>query len=244
MKAKPEDQLQLLKVQEIDNHLAQLRKMLTTLPEKAELEAIQQKLREFSQSLISAQGDLEDSQRELARIEDDVRVVDERISQDQKRESESSSVKDVQALETELQALAIRKSNLEDTELELMDVVEQKQQAVNAINAEREQSESLRVKIAETISHREASIEEELAQNITQRAEIVGALPTDLMELYERQRERYGVGAALLTRRISGGSGVELTSTDLDSIRAAAPDDVVICPDSSCILVRTAESGL
>jgi uncharacterized protein len=27
-------------------------------------------------------------------------------------------------------------------------------------------------------------------------------------------------------------------------IRAAAPDDVLLCPDSNAILVRTAESGI
>jgi hypothetical protein len=28
------------------------------------------------------------------------------------------------------------------------------------------------------------------------------------------------------------------------AIRAAAPDDVIMCPDSNAILVRTSESGL
>ncbi len=43
---------------------------------------------------------------------------------------------------------------------------------------------------------------------------------------------------------MSTASGVTLTNSDLQSIRAAAPDDVVLCPDSDAILVRTPESGL
>ncbi len=244
MKARPEDQRELLKVQEKDNHLSQLRKSLTSLPERNELEVVTAALREFSQSLVNAQGELEDAQRELSKIEDDVRVVDERIARDQERESASTSVKDVQALEAELQSLAQRKSLLEDAELEVMQIVEDKQAAVDFVIAERDQTEAKRKTLADTIAMREREIEAEISQTITERAEIVSSLPGELIDLYERQRERYGVGAALLTRKISGGSGMELTSTDLDKIRAAAEDDVVLCPDSSCILVRTEESGL
>jgi hypothetical protein len=39
-------------------------------------------------------------------------------------------------------------------------------------------------------------------------------------------------------------SGVKLNANDLNAIRSAAPDDVLICPDSQAILVRTPESGL
>jgi predicted nucleic acid-binding Zn-ribbon protein len=98
--------------------------------------------------------------------------------------------------------------------------------------------------LAGAISAREAQIDAELAAELAARTELASSLPTELVELYERQRARYGIGAALLTRRVTGGSGVELTSTDLDAVRSAAPDDVVMCPDSSCILVRTNESGL
>ncbi|TPX03483.1 hypothetical protein FJ656_16930 [Schumannella luteola] len=69
-------------------------------------------------------------------------------------------------------------------------------------------------------------------------------MPTDLLELYEKQRARYGVGASHLRAGVSSASGVALNATDLNVVRAAAPDDVLLCPDSSAVLVRTAESGL
>jgi len=37
---------------------------------------------------------------------------------------------------------------------------------------------------------------------------------------------------------------VTLTGSDLEMVRRAAPDEVILCPDSNAILVRTAESGL
>lgn len=244
MKARPEDQLALLTLQERDNYITQLNHARKNIPEQAELAEVTASLREFSQSLIAAQGVLEDAKTELARIEDDVRVVDERIAKDKEREAGAASAKDLQALEAELASLATRKSNLEDIELVVMQSIEDAEVAVADVLVERDAVEARRAALAHAIATREAEIDAELATETAARTELAASLPTDLVELYERQRARYGIGAALLTRRVTGGSGVELTSTDLDAVRAAAPDDVVICPDSSCILVRTNESGL
>lgn len=244
MKARPEDQLALLTLQERDNHITQLNHARKNIAEQAELAEVTASLREFSQSLIAAQGVLEDAKIELARIEDDVRVVDERIAKDKEREAGAASAKDLQALEAELASLATRKSNLEDIELVVMQSIEDAEVAVADVLVERDAVEARRVALAQAVSTREAEIDAELAAETAARTELAASLPADLVELYERQRARYGIGAALLTRRVTGGSGVELTSTDLDAVRAAAPDDVVICPDSSCILVRTNESGL
>ena len=244
MKARPEDQLALLTLQERDNHITQLNHARKNIAEQAELAEVTASLREFSQSLIAAQGVLEDAKIELARIEDDVRVVDERIAKDKEREAGAASAKDLQALEAELSSLATRKSNLEDIELVVMQSIEDAEVAVADVLVERDAVEARRAALVQAVTTREAEIDAELAAETAARTELAASLPADLVELYERQRARYGIGAALLTRRVTGGSGVELTSTDLDAVRAAAPDDVVICPDSSCILVRTNESGL
>lgn len=244
MKARPEDQLALLTLQERDNHITQLNHARKNIAEQAELVEVTASLREFSQSLIAAQGVLEDAKIELSRIEDDVRVVDERIAKDKERESGAASAKDLQALEAELTSLATRKSNLEDIELVVMQSIEDAEVAVADVVVERDAVEARRASLAAAVASREAEIDAQLVQEQAARSELAASLPADLVELYERQRARYGIGAALLTRRVTGGSGVELTSTDLDAVRAAAPDDVVICPDSSCILVRTNESGL
>ncbi len=244
MKARPEDQLALLTLQERDNHITQLTHARKNIAEQAELAEVTASLREFSQSLIAAQGVLEDAKIELSRIEDDVRVVDERIAKDKEREAGAASAKDLQALEAELSSLATRKSNLEDIELVVMQSIEDAELAVADVVVERDAVEARRASLAAAVAAREAEIDAQLASEQAARGELAASLPSDLIELYERQRARYGIGAALLTRRVTGGSGVELTSTDLDAVRAAAPDDVVICPDSSCILVRTNESGL
>ncbi|HET8868681.1 MAG TPA: hypothetical protein VFM87_10155, partial [Agrococcus sp.] len=89
-----------------------------------------------------------------------------------------------------------------------------------------------------------AGIERELEAARAERGERAAPVPADLLALYERQRERYGIGATLLQRRTSIASGVELTAAELNDIRLAAQDDVLLDPNSSAILVRTEESGI
>lgn len=244
MKAAPEDQLALLGLQERDNHIAQLAHQKAHIEEQAQLDAVTARLREFSSELIARTEELEDARTELARIEDDVRVVDERVAKDREREAQTASAKDVQALEAELASLATRKNNLEEAELVVMQTVEDAEKALAAVIEQRDEVDAERGTLAGAILAKQVQLDSEIEAEKIARAEIVAKLPADLVELYERQRSRYGIGAALLTRKISGGSGVELTETDLNVIRNTAPDEVVICPDSSCILVRTEESGL
>jgi uncharacterized protein len=71
----------------------------------------------------------------------------------------------------------------------------------------------------------------------------VGAIPADLLGLYDRLTVRSS-GAALLRARTCGGCHMVLSGTDLQVIRGAADDLVVNCPECGCILVRTGESGL
>jgi len=244
VKALPEHQKALLVLQSNDNHIAQLAHRREAIPERQALSAVLAQLRDFSQVLVTRNGVLEDAKLELSRIEDDVKVVDERIARDTERISNSSSMKDVQALESELASLSTRKNNLEESELVVMQTVEDAQTLVSEAMAERAVVEAERVALSGTIAQSEAEIDRERDSEIADRARIAAALPEDLLALYEKQRARYGVGAALLTRGVSGGSGMKLNETDLNAIRNAAEDDVVICPDSSCILVRTNESGL
>ena len=64
-----------------------------------------------------------------------------------------------------------------------------------------------------------------------------------MLELYEKQRERYGIGAAELVGRVTTGSNVTLDAQDVKRIVESAPDEVVLCPDSNAILVRTDRSA-
>ncbi|HLU64556.1 MAG TPA: hypothetical protein VKY66_08535 [Protaetiibacter sp.] len=244
LKAAAADQELLLELQDHDTRLQRLDHQLRTLPQRAELERLEGELQEARRTVVEQTGRLEDAQAELGRVEADVAVVAARIERDSARLQTSSSVKDVQALEQELAALARRQDELEEIQLVVMQRVEDHE---NELATTRAALEALEARIAETTAARDeaaAALEQERANVATDRATIAQRVPAELLALYEKQRARYGIGASHLRGGVSSASGVALNATDLDAVRAAAPDDVLLCPDSNAVLVRTAESGL
>jgi predicted nucleic acid-binding Zn-ribbon protein len=137
-----------------------------------------------------------------------------------------------------------RLSNLEEIELSVMEKVETLEGELGAA------ADSLTqhlLQLADVERARDTALValgEERAEALAHRATLVVTVPDDVLALYEKQRERYGLGASHLRARVSSASGVELTGSDLAAVRHAAPDAVLLCPDSNAILVRTDESGL
>ncbi|MBN9240760.1 MAG: hypothetical protein BGO97_13685 [Micrococcales bacterium 70-64] len=244
MKAAPEDQALLLELQAFDTKLAQLDHRAKTLPELATIAGFAKDADALRLTLATQNGALEDTRLELSRVESDVQVVEQRIARDSERLQGSSSVKDVSALEQELAALRKRLGDLEEIELSVMEKLEEQQVlADNSASA----LEALVARSAEVEAERDAALASIAAERTAAaggRAEIEARVPAELLALYERQRARYGVGASHLRGGVSLASGVKLLENEMAAIRAAAPDDVIMCASSEGILVRTAESGL
>lgn len=244
LKASPEDQEALLELQALDTKLQQLAHRANTLPELATIASLKAEAEQARLEGVADSGALEDARTELKRIESDVDVVEARIKRDTVRLESTSSVKDVAGLEAELTSLRKRQSDLEDIELAVMERIEELEAAAAASSAT---LEGLLEQLERAEASRDASLaairgESDHAQ--ANRTAVVEKLDPELVSLYERQRERYGAGASHLRGGVSSASGVRLNENDMAAIRAAAPDDVVLCPDSNAILVRTSKSGL
>jgi hypothetical protein len=244
LKASPGVQALLLDLQAIDTKLNQLAHRGRTLPEHAVLQSLAAESTKVQGTLAQQRGVLEDAKLELSRVESDVEVVEARAARDSERLQASSSTKDVAALEQELAALRKRQFDLEEIALTVMERVEENTAIVNATE---EVVAGAGARIAEVETSRDEAmkgIDAETRNARANRETIVAKVPADLLALYEKQRDRYGLGASLLRGGVSSASGVKLNENDMVAIRSAAPDDVILCPDSSAILVRTGESGL
>jgi uncharacterized protein len=244
LRAEPSEQALLLDIQAIDTKLQQLDHRAKSLPEHAALQLLAIENSELLVTLAEQKGVLEDARIELKRVESDVQVVEARITRDSARLQASSSTKDVAALEQELTALRKRQFDLEEIELSVMEKVEQQDAVVGHLG---EQVGALQGRMADLEGERDAAmktIDAERNNAAANRSAIASKVSDELLALYEKQRQRYGSGASLLRGGVSLASGVKLNENDMVTIRAAAPDEVVMCPDSNAILVRTGESGL
>jgi len=244
LKASPESQAALLQLQSSDTRLQQLDHRMKGLPENARIAELSREAETVRQQLLTETGAVEDARRELSRVESDVAVVEARMERDSQRIASSSSAKDVAGLEHELASLRQRRDALEEIQLGVMERLEGLESTLAETQA---RLDELKQSIAGVEQERDAALAtltSERTHAAANRGEIAATVPQDLLALYERQRARYGIGASHLRGGVSSASGVRLNENDMARIRSAAPDDVLMCPDSEAILVRTDESGL
>lgn len=187
---------------------------------------------------------LNEVNREVAHVESDIRVARDRIERDRARETTSSDPKELSSLEHEIASLERRIEMLEENELELLARRDEATAAHSALATRRDRFHGERDATATGLAADIAAHVRRIGDIEAARATILAELPAEFAALYEKQRERYGVGASFLQRGITSASGVTLTTGQLQEIRSADPDEVILCPDSNAILIRTAESGL
>ncbi|MFB6956711.1 zinc ribbon domain-containing protein [Streptomyces sp. NPDC056309] len=247
MNAAPADQIRLLDVQALDVRLQQLAHKRKSLPEHAEIESLNRDLTQVRDLLVAAQTEESDCAREQTKAEQDVDQVRKRAVRDQQRLDSGAitSPKDLSNLQHEIVSLAKRQGDLEDVVLEVMERRESAQERVTELTG---RAASVQAKADDATARRDAAFEEidgEVASVTKEREVIAGAVPADLLKLYDKLRgQQGGIGAAKLYQRTCQGCRQELAITELSEIRAAAPDTVVRCENCRRILVRTAESGL
>ena len=243
MKASPADQRRLVEVAQLDVRIRQAENARKNPPQAGRVQELLGRRQQLSQELTTRLGARDDLRTELSRIESDVAVVDARAARDTQRLAASTNSKEAQGFESELAALARRKSDLEDAELAIMERLEladaavaEQEALIAATNAEgAELSAEGKRAVASATAAFDAATRD--------RAAIAGALPADLVALYDRVAVR-SAGAAYQRRRTCEGCNMVLAGTDLQVLRQSAEDEVVTCPECGCLLVRHDESGL
>lgn len=243
--AAPQDQWRLLDVQEYDTRLAQLAHKRRSLPELTEIQQQEHEERRLNDEAVVARTAAGDLKRSVAKAEADVQQVRTRMTRDQARlESGQGSAKDLQGLQHELETLARRQGVLEDEELEVMELLESAEVTVAGVEGEldkvRQQLIGLRARVEEQV----AEIDAEVAQVNRTRADSAAGVPKALLDLYEKVRERTGLGAAKLFQRRCEGCRLQLTAQEIGQLRSAPEDTVFRHEECGRILVRTADSGL
>ena len=155
------------------------------------------------------------------------------------------SPKELESLQHEIASLGKRQAELEDVELEIMQNLENAQNAAAQLQSDDTETTQ---KLSNAIQARNdvfADIDFEIKSLTTQRTEISGSLPVDLIAMYDKIRSDHGgIGAAMIQRRTCQGCNLTIDAQELDKIRGLPPEVIVRCDECRRILVRTVESGL
>jgi predicted nucleic acid-binding Zn-ribbon protein len=153
--------------------------------------------------------------------------------------------KDLERMQQELVSLARRISDLEDTELDVMERLEAAQAEHARLTG---RLAAIEARAAELLASRDAGAGEvtRQAESLTAERKVTATgVPADLLAAYEKIRtQKGGVGAAILRARQCTGCSLQLNASDLGVIAKAPLDEVIRCEECNRILVRTSESGV
>jgi predicted nucleic acid-binding Zn-ribbon protein len=246
MKAAPEAQRRLLDLQAIDTTLQQLEHRRRTLPEISEANTLTHAIAGLEDNRIRAQVSVDDIDRDIRRLEGDIEQVRSRSDKDAARlQAGTGPARELEALQHEITSLRRRQSELEDSELELMEQRETAQAAVDDVIAKLASSRESLTAIEAKRDAAFAEIAKDEEWKASARKPLAADLPADLVALYDKIRETSGgLGAALVRSGRCGGCRIELSGGERARVKAAAEDDVVRCDECRRIMVRTEESGL
>jgi hypothetical protein len=237
MKATPDQQLQILRLAELDHQLSVGLGQLQLLREGAEIAALRSELIMASERLLQGRTQVENITSELKRSESDLELVEKRIAQDNARLLTVSSHKDAEGIAHELVSLKARLSSLEDIELEIMERRDIANSELEALTGDRAEI-TARLAAAEAQAEAEiVKLQSGLSLLTTERQSVTDSLPPELVELYSKKASR-GVAAGRLIHRDCDACRIALTSAAYEDVIALAQDEIATCPNCQAILVR------
>ena len=234
-------------MQALDARADLLRHQRASLPELAEIAALQASRTELDNRARDARIAVDDLTVEQEKVDADVEAVKTRRRRDRDRMDQGlvTNPKDLERMQHELESLERRIGSLEDEELEVMARLEDAQRDLDGLTAQVAEADRRLGELAAVRDERLAAIEAELTSVLAERAPAVESVPADLLALYDRLREQKGgVGAAELRQRRCTGCQLGIDNAELAVIKAAPADEVIRCEECQRILVRTPESGL
>jgi uncharacterized protein len=247
VKASSEAQLRLLELADTDAELGRIEHRRRGLPEHDQLAKLEARDAALRDSIAALTAQDSDQRREQTKAEADVEQVRSRIDRDRTRldAGQVHSPRELENLQSEIESLLRRQSDLEEIVLDVMERREATQASLDAAAAERAEIAGQLQTVTASRDAALAELGEQSAKATGRRTEIAGMTPGDLLELYDKLRVQHGgVGAAALRQGRCQGCHLTLNTVDVNAIRAADSDEVLRCEECRRILVRTPESGL
>ena len=237
MKATSEHQSTLLELSRIDLQLRRNQKSIDEITRGEEVLAQRQLLLANSERLLVARNELDALELELVRAETDLNLVETRIAKDEQLLQQSSNQKDVQGIQSQLQALAKRRGELEDAELVLLERKDEISGSLQSINDERAEIQAVLATLETQqtaglakLTSGQQLLREDRARNLSQ-------LSSELAEHYEKLFAK-GVGVGRLDGLVCDACGMTLGGDSLESVRNTPADELAHCGECGAILVR------
>jgi len=238
--ATPAEQRRLLDLQRVDTDIRKLGHRRANLPEQKALDDNADTLGRVSSEYATSRDQLERLRLQQKRHQQEIATVDSRRKSEEGRMYGGliRSEKELEALRAELGSLRGRKSELEDSLLEIM---EQREELESLVATLKERHTELTRTVAELTASRDlaaSDIDAERKVRQEERVEVAADVPPPVLAYYDELRGRKGgVAVAELRGRTCMGCRLELTAIELEDVAAETAQGLARCEQCGRILV-------
>jgi uncharacterized protein len=220
---------------------------MRALPEQAELNSLAERRTEVGDRHGRLQTEVADLAREQRKADADVEQVKTRRARNEQRVTAGlvSDPKQLQAMQHENESLGRRISDLEDTELEVMERLETAQSELDRLGGELAELDDHIAELTKARDEAATAVARRQTDTLADRERLATEIPGDLLAVYDRLREQMGgVAVGALHQGRCGGCRLDIGARELARIAAAPDDEVIRCEECNRILVRTPTSGV
>lgn len=231
----------LLRLQDLDTSLDQLRHRHENLPERAQVTANAAATVALDRDLAAVQAERDELARNQKRIEDEVATVETKAAEVHATlySGTVKAPKELQALQDDHDSLKRRQSTLEDQVIEVMEAAEPVDVRLAELTAEHERLAAEAVAVAAALAAAETDVLAEIDRVQAERDAAVGDVPADLLAEYEKLRPQFGgIAVARLVGANCQGCHLSLSAMALDQVRSLPPDALAHCDECGRMLVH------
>lgn len=240
MKATPAQQQDLLALADTDEEIRRLEHKRAHLPEQQILDSHVEIRKLVTDEMVDATQTQERLTAQSTRHEREIDTVDtgRRTHEAQIYSGRITSERELEAIRAEIQAMYRRKSDLEDSLLEIMEQLEEVSSLVEELINRRAELEDQVADLTRRRDEAATDIDTELSTLRGRRAAEADGLPQPIMGAYDQLRgKRPGRAVARLQGRMCTGCQLDLTAIELEEIKQTATSDLAFCQQCSSIIV-------
>ncbi len=240
MKATPQQQQELLVLADTDEEIRRLRHTLANLPEQQILDQHVETREKVAGELLDAAETLDRLTAQVTRHEREIEVADQgrKHSEAQIYSGRITSERELAALREEIEDKHRRKSDIEDSLLEIMEQVEEMSSLVDELTARRTELTDQVTHLTTRRDEAAAGTQEKLDALLARRDEEASSIDAPVLETYEKLAgQRPGRVVARLERRMCTGCRLDLTAIELEEIKETAQHSLTYCSQCGSIIV-------
>ena len=237
MKLDKPGQSALLKLSEVDINIERIKNEISKAVNSAELSAKSAELSDYSGEVIAARTAFENLNMESRKADDNLHMVEERIARDLERLNATSSPKDATAIQSEIESLTLRKEELEEVELEILERLEVARVELEAISQKREATSKEIEELREKIQIEVDALKNEGRKLVADREILVSKIPADILEKYKALAVKQ-IAVGKVESRSCSACRMGLTANTIDALSDLPEDEVGNCPECLAMIVR------